>query len=158
MRGAPILPDRILLSGPLLLLPGEPSGFADGPPGPPEFLPQSRRSRLRRHQRNRGKGISTLTNRLGSGCATTTRVSPSFAPWAATRVIPLPRGLTSCRSLGIRNPPFNLSARRRCRLKNAVGVGSRSAQAPACVLPKQVLECLGEAFWGSPFSKRFLPP
>jgi hypothetical protein len=83
---------------------------------PPEFLPQSRRSRLRRHQQNRGRASSTLTNRLGSGFATPTRVSPSFALRAATRAIPLPRGLTSSRSLGLRDPPFNLSARRRCRL------------------------------------------
>jgi hypothetical protein len=53
-----------------------------------------------------GRGFPFLTDRFGSGCATTTRVSPSFALRAATRVIPLPRGLTSCRSLGIRNPPF----------------------------------------------------
>ena len=63
-----------------------------------------------------GRGFPFLTDRFGSGCATTTRVSPSFALRAATRVIPLPRGLTSCRSLGIRNPPFKLSARRRGRL------------------------------------------
>lgn len=123
---------------------------------PPEFLPQSRRSRLRRHQRNCGSASATLTDRLGSGFATPTWVSPSFALRAVTRAIPLPRGLTSSRSLGFRNPPLILSARRKLWLDKVLGDGSRSAQAPACVLPKQVLECLGEAFWWSPFSKRFL--
>jgi hypothetical protein len=52
-----------------------------------------------------GRGFPLLTDRLASGFATTTRVSPSFALRAATRVMPHPRGLSCLRSRGLRNPP-----------------------------------------------------
>lgn len=48
------------LPKPLRHRPGGPPGFASGPPAPPEFQPRCRRSRLRRHQRHRRKGIPPL--------------------------------------------------------------------------------------------------
>ena len=148
-----------ILPKPLRHRPGGPPGFANGPPAPPEFLPQSRRSRLRRHQRTPREGdFPLLTNRLASGFATTTRVSPSFALRAATRVIPLPRGLTSSRSLGIRNPPFNLSARRKCGCRMRLEMGPE-LQAARGVLPKQKFwKALGRLSRSSPSQSTFFIP
>lgn len=77
MRGAPILPGRTTLPGPLLHHPGGPSGFANGPPAPPNSC-RSPTDHVSDVIGGAAGELSTLTNQLASGLATPTRVSPTF--------------------------------------------------------------------------------
>ena len=96
-------------------------------------------------------GLISFTNRFVRGCAPPTRVSPIFTRLQTGRS-PSRVGYLSTDSIG-------LQCRARCftALQDAgsLGDGSLSPRPPAASLQNSILEGLGEAVWGIPFSKRF---